>query len=236
MSWLSDMSKILAGRKDTLRAKNRLHASLDYLDAYAANSDLRIAEDPKRAIGGNWEQLGQLQFKFLVDNGLKPSSSLLDIGCGTLRAGRHFIRYLDAGCYTGFDMSREAIKHAHSLVADEGLTAKIPILFVNEEKNIRFEQLNHRTFDYILAQSVFTHLPEENVIECLAHVSSIMHENSAFFFTIAERDSVVRLGTELFAYSFSFLSNAAKNAGLSLTRRPDYEHPRGQVMLQSKLL
>ena len=56
-------------------------------------------------IGGHWEALGKLQFDYLVANGLKPGHRLLDIGCGTLRGGRHFIRYLAPGGYTGIDIS-----------------------------------------------------------------------------------------------------------------------------------
>ncbi|MGG6294672.1 hypothetical protein ACQ4M4_09620 [Leptolyngbya sp. AN02str] len=40
----------------------------------------------RQFIGGLWEELGQLQFDFLKENGLLPEHRLLDMGCGSLRA------------------------------------------------------------------------------------------------------------------------------------------------------
>lgn len=39
----------------------------------------------REKVGGLWEQLGSLQFEYLVRNGLEPHHFLLDIGCGSLR-------------------------------------------------------------------------------------------------------------------------------------------------------
>ena len=41
-------------------------------------------------VGGNWDLLGNLQFEFMIANGLLPCRRLLDIGCGCLRGG---VRY-----------------------------------------------------------------------------------------------------------------------------------------------
>jgi hypothetical protein len=41
----------------------------------------------RELIGGMWETIGRLQFDFMVAQGLIPSSTLLDIGCGALRGG-----------------------------------------------------------------------------------------------------------------------------------------------------
>ena len=32
-------------------------------------------------IGGKWEEIGQLQYDFLLKQGLQPQQKLLDIGC-----------------------------------------------------------------------------------------------------------------------------------------------------------
>jgi len=41
--------------------------------------------------------MGILQYEFLLHAGLKCEDKLLDIGCGSLRAGNYFIRYLNDG-------------------------------------------------------------------------------------------------------------------------------------------
>ena len=54
-------------------------------------------------VGGGWDEIGKLQFDFLISRGLKPHHVFLDIACGSLRAGRFLIPYLDAGNYLGIE-------------------------------------------------------------------------------------------------------------------------------------
>lgn len=61
-------------------------------------------------VGGLWDDIGNLQFEFLKSRGLKPHHVLLDIACGSLRAGSHFIPYLNCGNYLGLDKERRLIK------------------------------------------------------------------------------------------------------------------------------
>ena len=51
-------------------------------------------------IGGKWEEIGRLQYDFLREQGLQPQDKLLDIGCGCLRGGIHFIDYLESDVAT----------------------------------------------------------------------------------------------------------------------------------------
>src|SRR6266446_8468342 len=60
----------------------------------------------RRFVGGAgdyWELIGQLQFRFLVDQGLAPSETFVDVGCGALRGGVKLIRYLAPDRYLGID-------------------------------------------------------------------------------------------------------------------------------------
>ena len=69
-------------------------------------SDLDIRRQKHRDfIGGKWSEIGQLQFDFLLESGLQPHHKLLDIGCGCLRGGIHFINYLEASNYSGLDIN-----------------------------------------------------------------------------------------------------------------------------------
>jgi D-alanyl-lipoteichoic acid acyltransferase DltB (MBOAT superfamily) len=51
-------------------------------------------------VGGLWDVMGKLQFDFLKANGLMPEHSFLDIACGSFRAGRFLIDYLECGNYS----------------------------------------------------------------------------------------------------------------------------------------
>ena len=76
-------------------------------DYHRALSESEIAADARREfVGGLWEEIGELQFQFMVAQGLRPEHRLVDIGCGALRGGLHFVRYLDRGHYYGLDLNR----------------------------------------------------------------------------------------------------------------------------------
>ena len=49
----------------------------------------------REAVGGLWDEMGRLQFDFLVAQGLQPHHKMLDIGCGSMRGGRHFVNHLE---------------------------------------------------------------------------------------------------------------------------------------------
>lgn len=107
--WIENAREVRTNKEPDGDEVSALYRDLPYLEAYSEAysryTDLRVRSDPQQAIGGHWEALGKLQFDYLVANGLKPGHRLLDIGCGTLRGGRHFIRYLAPGGYTGIDIS-----------------------------------------------------------------------------------------------------------------------------------
>jgi cyclopropane fatty-acyl-phospholipid synthase-like methyltransferase len=216
------------------REVRRLYREKGYLEAYTEQTDERVAKNPQEAIGGSWEEVGLLQFEFLRRQGLMPHHRMLDIGCGTLRGGRHAIRYLDPGCYSGIDLSSKAIEYGQELVQEEGLSDKRPNLVVSRNKDLKFGEFSGQMFDYILAQSVFTHLMEEHIEECLQHVGNVMHDDGQFFFTFREASTPTRVTLKEFAYPFSFLESLAAKHGLVLANLShEYPHPKGQKMARA---
>ena len=138
----------------------------------------------RKAIGLPWAELGQLQFDFLVGRGLKPEHYLLDVGCGPLRAGVHFIRYLEAGHYYGIDLHAELLAAGRDVeLPRHGLVDKRPVLTVMADFD--FRKLD-RQFDFALAQSVFTHLPLNHIIRCLMRMEEALAPGGQFYATIYE--------------------------------------------------
>jgi len=232
----SSLAKKVFGRllEKSTRAERleQLYKGEDFLDAYREHTDTRVECDPHAAVGGMWEEIGRLQFEFLVNNGLRPDQRLLDIGCGTLRGGRHFIKYMNAGNYSGIDISPKAIEYGKHLVAQEGLSEKQPRLQVSRNKDLRFEEFDGEVFDYLLAQSVFTHLKPEHIEECFEHIGRIMKQDSIFFFTFNREDREFKqIGLKDFGYPFAFFQRLADEHGFDVRdRSADYSHPRGQHM------
>ena len=101
-------------------------------------------------VGGLWQEIGDLQFEFLMRNGLAAHHTLIDIGCGALRCGIPIIRYLDCGNYFGLDINSSLIEAARSELANEGLTNKHPQLLVNEKFDFGRFGVH---FDFAIAQS-----------------------------------------------------------------------------------
>ena len=212
---------------DTLYKEN------DYLTAYSKHTDKRVEDGPKSAIGGMWEVIGPLQFKFLVHKGLMPEHKMLDIGCGTLRGGQFAIKYLNPTNYSGLDISPKAIARSKEFVSEIGLKEKKPKLIVNENLDLKFKEFEGQKFDYLLAQSVFTHLKPEHITECFEYVGNIMHGESKFYFTFSEEEEYRQKNNKDFAYPYSFFEPIAEKYGFKLKNcSEDYDHPRKQKIVE----
>jgi SAM-dependent methyltransferase len=131
------------------------------------------------AVGGMWDTMGRAQFEYLVAEGLQPAHRLLDIGCGSLRAGLHFIEYLDPGNYSGIDTNGALIRGGLGELKKAGLEERRPHLVVNGN----FEFSGVTEVDFALAHSVFTHLPLNRVMRCVARTSEVLRPGGRFYAT-----------------------------------------------------
>jgi SAM-dependent methyltransferase len=149
-------------------------------------SDEEIAAGVHRSkVGRAWGHTGQLQHDFLVAQGLAPTSKLLDVGCGALRAGIVIAKYLEPGGYYGIDVNESLIRAAvvHELPL-AGLQDRVPV--ENLRVTDRFECDFGVAFDFAIAQSVFTHLPLNHIRLCLYQLSRVMAPGGRFFATFFE--------------------------------------------------
>src|SRR5687768_3023376 len=88
-----------------------------------------IAGEHRRLVGGAWDEIGSLQLAFMKAQGLRPEHRLLDIGCGALRGGRHFIRYPAPGQYYGIDRNASLLRAGKSVeLVAAGLAGRQPHL------------------------------------------------------------------------------------------------------------
>lgn len=213
-------------------AMSELFATHDYMTAYRLYTDWFVARDPHGAVGSQWEELGQLQIDYLICYGLKPYHRLLDFGCGTLRAGRHFIRYLNPTCYTGIELSSAALDYARQLVERSGLADKAPSLILNQG----LDQIPPPSakYDFVLAQSVFTHLYESEIEAVFQFVGTVMRDEAAFFFTFNDAARVERTTVKDFRYPFAYFVELGAHMGFCIERHADYAHPKGQTMVLAR--
>ena len=142
----------------------------------------------RRTIGyvEEWERHGQAQFDYLVGRGLQPHHYLLDVGCGPLRGGVHFIGYLEAGHYFGVEKNAAVLEAAREQeLGRYGLRDKRPVLVAME--NFDFPSLG-QSFDYAWAQSVFTHLPLNSIIRCVMNIERVLVPGGKFYATFYENE------------------------------------------------
>lgn len=193
-----------------------------YFKYYQAVMKRRVVRDPKNAVGGKWDIMGPLQLWRLKQCGLGLENTLLEIGCGSLRGGRHFIRYLARGKYTGLDISTEAIDAGRRLLIDEQLTNKEPRLIINSD--LRFRELESYQFDFIHAQSVFSHMPLRDIEECFSNLWRVMHPNSVMVASYLESKSGSVYSTRRnqdFYYPFEVLESCAARHSFVVKRAPN---------------
>ena len=193
-------------------------------------------------IGGMWEEVGRLQFDFLHARGLRPSHKFLDVGCGALRGGVHFVQYLEPGHYYGVDGNPTILQAGRHELARAGLADKEVHLAASDR--FALDQFGQK-FDYALALSLFTHLFGNTIVQCLAAVRDVLTPGGQFFATFFEAPRSVHLDPithhpgaivthydqDPFHYSFEEMQAMAKLANLSIKLIGEWNHPRDQRML-----
>lgn len=185
-------------------------------------------------VGGMWEEIGRLQFEFLLNQGLEPSHCFLDIACGSLRGGVHFIRYLDVGNYLGIDREGELIKLGiEKELGRATLESKQPEFVVSD----RFEFDSFRKSpQFSLAQSLFTHLNSTDVCACLEKLRKFVEPGHIFFATFFEGSSSGNPEAShthaVFRYSREEMAAFGENRGWKVTYIGNWQHPRSQVMMK----
>ena len=206
-----------------------------HTEAFRRWTDWRRSRDGSdAAVGGSDSdtELGKLQFEFLQNQGLEPSDRLLDVGCGTLRGGQYFIKYLNSENYSGMDINADLIEDGKKKLSDELISRKQPRFVINSD--LKFDEFQGASFDYLIAQSVFTHLPKHEIEECFENVSKVMHSNSVFYATIftSETHGHLKSGLNNYVYDLETIADLAIEKKFETeVILNDYPHPRRQRML-----
>ncbi|HUB74334.1 MAG TPA: class I SAM-dependent methyltransferase [Solirubrobacteraceae bacterium] len=164
-----------------------------------------------------WEMKRRFQFEFLTSHGLRPSSRLLDIGCGTLRGGIPLIDYLQEGHYTGVEARAEVLEEARRELAEAGLEHKRPTLICSEDPaQVQLAE----PVDVAWSFSVLFHMRDEIVDACFALVARSLSEHGVFYANVSlsdEREEQGRWqGFPVISRPREFYAQLAARHGLSI--------------------
>ena len=129
----------------------------------------------------NYDIVGAMQFNLLTLFGLRDYHKLLDIGCGSLRAGKLFIPFLRRGNYYGIEPNKWLIeKGIENELGNDILTIKSPKF--THSLDFEFQSFNEK-FDFLLAQSIFSHASPPQIQRCLKEAQSVLKKEGFFLAT-----------------------------------------------------
>jgi len=141
----------------------------------------------RSAVGpeNNYDILGARQFCVLLTEGLRENHTLLDIGCGSIRGGKFFISYLAPGHYFGIEPNGN--------IVGEGIKNELNEEYVFGQKKARFWFDDRfeltgfpgrpKRFDFILAQSIFSHTSRHQTEKCISQVAQVLDDDGSFLGT-----------------------------------------------------
>lgn len=177
-----------------------------------------------------YDLLGALQFNLLTAAGLRDHHRLLDIGCGSLRAGKLFIPYLRPAHYCGLEPEQWLVQ--------EGIERELGTALLDLKK----PQFSYRSdfsladfegpFDFVLAQSIFSHASAAQIQKCISEVAAKLAPQGLFCFTFLpgaqdyQGEAWVYPGCVYYRPASFRAWAGAQNLELQATNWP---HPNGQA-------
>lgn len=180
---------------------------------------LRPGDRHYRAFVGppeRYDLMAANQFCLLVSLGMREHHRLLDVGCGSLRGGRLFLPYLLPGNYHGIEPEKWLVH--------EGIEAELgrDIIRVKKPRFDHNPDFNFgvfgREFDYIVAQSIFSHAAPAQVRTCIAEARKVMGPESVFVANFLPGTSDHQGSAWTYprnvTYTYEFMVEAARSAAL----------------------
>jgi GT2 family glycosyltransferase/SAM-dependent methyltransferase len=142
---------------------------------------LRAGSRHYRAFVGlaeKYDLIAAMQFNLLTYLGLREHHYLLDIGCGSLRAGRLFIPYLLPGRYYGIEPQDWLLEEgiAHEVGADLVRTKHPSFSHTSDFRLSIFDT----SFDFVMAQSIFSHTSQRQIRTCANEAGKVLKKGGIF--------------------------------------------------------
>lgn len=224
------------------------HAISSYYDRDLIESAVGTGQH-REVIGGLWETLGPIQLELMRKHGLEASHRFLDIGCGSLRGGTHFVRFLETDHYYGLDLNQALLDAGYEVeLAAQDLQNKLPRANLRTSDAFDFSQFGVK-FDRAIAFSVFTHLPLDQIRICLEKLSVVMSPGGIFFATFFEApehspthhdilqgsgEITTHAGSDPYHQRVSDFHHLVASLPWDVFCIDDFGHPRGQKLVGFK--
>lgn len=126
--------------------------------------ELLKARNPATHTSGpisDFETLGRHQLEVLIHEGLAPHSTVLDIGCGCLRAGYWIMSFVEPGHYFGVEPNRESVMAGLEYIVGSDVAALARPRF-DFNGDFDFSSFGVE-FDVLVARSIWTHASKAQI-------------------------------------------------------------------------
>jgi SAM-dependent methyltransferase len=201
----------------------------------------------RNLVGAMWGEVGRLQLDFLKQVGLEPRHTVLDIGCGCLRAGVELIRYLKPNHYYGIDAEKELLEIGYRTeLLKAGLHNRV------RRNNLYCSHLFHHgrladdSIDFGISISVITHLPFNFMRICLENTERYFRIGAKLYVSFFEIGEATRFSeritndegittsgfTDPYHYYKRDMLNVAENSRWRARYIGQWNHPRGQSLME----
>ena len=151
----------------------------------ARSKTLKPGSDHYRAyVGppGQFDFMGATQFALATSLGLREEHRYLDVGCGSLRAGRFMMQYLLPERYFGIEPNDWLWKESlRSEIGEDIVRIKKPHFDTNS--NFDFTVFG-ADFDMIMAQSIFSHTGRDLLEKGFSSAADVLAKEGLFIFTV----------------------------------------------------
>jgi ubiquinone/menaquinone biosynthesis C-methylase UbiE len=128
------------------------------------------------AVGGYFDEFGELMLKILVEAGLKPEHYLIDVGCGSGRLTKPAAPYL-TGRYLGTDVVPDLLANARRYAKPGWRFEKASAIAIPEQDCVA---------DLICFFSVLTHLLHEDSFRYLRDAKRVLKDGGRIVFSFLE--------------------------------------------------
>lgn len=202
-------------------------------DAEVFGLGLAAGADHYRAYVGppaDYDLISGQTLGLLFAAGLRETHKLLDLGCGSLRAGRLLIPYLRPSHYYGIDPNEWLVEEGieKEVGRDLVIRKKPAFRYVDDFSASGFET----TFDFVLAQSIFSHTYPDLAHRGFAEVARVLAPGGVLLATYVDLEVAgpTTPGTgwlypECVSYEWPEIRRLLREAGL-VARRVQWPHPR----------
>lgn len=125
-----------------------------------------------REFVGTDETIGDLQLALLVSEGCKPTSQVLEVGCGALHTAIPTVRFLEVGHYVGVDPA---------VWLREAAMTRPQVRQLMSDRKARFLDVDTfdasglgLTYDFVISHSILSHAAADQLSEYLANTSKAL--------------------------------------------------------------